>query len=62
MVMTDKVSTSYFQTQRKSSLKQAHWQDFLMEFDFVFVYKPMKVSSVVDTLSRKVELNTIKQP
>ena len=34
IVKTDNVATSYFQTQKKLSPKQAKWQDFLAEFDF----------------------------
>lgn len=33
VVKTDNVATSYFQTQKKLSPKQARWQDFLAEFD-----------------------------
>ena len=52
-VKTDNVATSYFQTQRKLSQKQARWQDFLAEFDFIMEYKPSKANLVADTLSRK---------
>ena len=34
MIMTDNVAMRYFQTQKKLSLKQARWQDFLVEFDY----------------------------
>ncbi|XP_043717547.1 uncharacterized protein LOC122665462 [Telopea speciosissima] len=62
VVKTDNVATSYFQTQKKLSPKQARWQDFLAEFDFVFEYKPGKANEVADALSRKAELASLSQP
>ncbi|XLU64181.1 hypothetical protein S245_023390, partial [Arachis hypogaea] len=56
IVKTDNVATSYFQTQKKLSPKQARWQDFLAEFDFEFEYKSGKTNVVADVLSRKAEL------
>ncbi|KAG8372196.1 hypothetical protein BUALT_Bualt12G0041200 [Buddleja alternifolia] len=40
---------------KKLSPKQARWQDFLVEFDYVLKYKPGKVNVVADALSRKTE-------
>ena len=51
----DNVATSYFQTQKKLFPKQARWQDFLAEFDYVLEYKPGRVNLVADALSRKSE-------
>ncbi len=62
IVKTDNVATSYFQTQRKLSPKQARWQDFLAEFDYTMEYKPGKANLVADALSRKGELADISQP
>lgn len=56
VVKTDNVATSYFQTQKKLSSKQARWQDFLAEFDYSMEYKPGKANVVADALSRKAEL------
>ena len=58
-IMMDNVVTSYFQTQKKLSSKQARWQDFLTEFDYWLEYKPGKVNVVADALSRKAELVTL---
>ncbi|XP_054805380.1 uncharacterized protein LOC129308324 [Prosopis cineraria] len=58
-IMTDNVATSYFQTQKKLSSKQARWQDFLAEFDYRLEYKPGKANVVADALSRKAELATL---
>ena len=62
MVKTDNVATSYFQSQKKLSPKQARWQDFLAEYDYVLEYKPGKTNTVADALSRKVELAAISKP
>ncbi|RVW38680.1 Transposon Tf2-12 polyprotein [Vitis vinifera] len=56
IVKTDNVATSYFQTQKKLSPKQARWQDFLAEFDYMLEYKPGTANHVADALSRKAEL------
>ena len=61
VVKTDNVATSYFQTQRKLSPKQARWQDFLAEFDFTLEYKPGTTNAVADALSRRAELASISQ-
>ncbi|KAE8717725.1 Detected protein of unknown function [Hibiscus syriacus] len=58
-IKTDNVATSYFQTQKKLSPKQARWQDFLAEFDYTLEYKPGKTNIVADALSRKAELAAI---
>ncbi|RVW98485.1 Transposon Tf2-12 polyprotein [Vitis vinifera] len=50
------MATSYFQTQKKLSPKQARWQDFLAEFDYTLEYKPGSANHVADALSRKAEL------
>ncbi|KAK3036807.1 hypothetical protein RJ639_030499 [Escallonia herrerae] len=44
LIKTDNIATSYFQSQRKLSPKQARWQDFLAEFDYVMEYKPGKAN------------------
>ena len=56
IVKTDNVATSYFQTQKKLSPKQARWQVFLVEFDYTLEYKPDTANHVADALSHKAEL------
>ncbi|XP_042962490.1 uncharacterized protein LOC122296762 [Carya illinoinensis] len=61
VVRIDNIATSYFQSQKKLSPKQARWQDFLAEFDFVLEYKLGKANLIADALSRKGELSAITQ-
>ncbi|GJR81376.1 putative nucleotidyltransferase, ribonuclease H [Tanacetum coccineum] len=61
VIKTDNIATSYFQTQKKLSPKQARWQDFLAEFDYQLEYKPRKDNVVVDALSRKAEFAAITE-
>lgn len=52
-MVIDNVANTYFTTQKKLSSKQARWQEFLGEFDFIWLHKPGKHSLVADALSRK---------
>ena len=52
-VITDNVANTYFKTQKKLTPKQARWQEFLEEFDFVWVHKLGRQNQVADALSRK---------
>ncbi|KAJ4728107.1 Retrotransposon protein, putative, Ty3-gypsy subclass [Melia azedarach] len=62
VIKTDNVATSYFQNQKKLSPKQARWQDFLAEFDYVMEYKPGRANVVADALSRKAEFASMSRP
>lgn len=59
MIKTYNVATSYFQSQKKLTPKQARWQDFIAEFDYELEYKPRKANVVANALSRKAELVVI---
>ncbi|GJR65635.1 putative nucleotidyltransferase, ribonuclease H [Tanacetum coccineum] len=61
VIKTDNIATSYFQTQKKLSPKQASWQDLLAEFDYQLEYKPGKANVVADALSHKTEFAAIAQ-
>nr|GEX33398.1 hypothetical protein CTI12_AA187700 [Tanacetum cinerariifolium] len=61
VIKTDNIATSYFQIQKKLSPKQAHWQDFLAEFDYQLEYKSGKANVVADTLRRKAKFAAITQ-
>ena len=56
IVKIDNVATSYFQTQKKISPKQARWQNFLAKFDYTLEYKLGNANHVANALSRKAEL------
>lgn len=60
VVKTNSISNNYFQSQKKISAKQARWQDFLAEFDFVLEHKSRRANIVVDALSQNVELAALK--
>ncbi|KAL9252827.1 Retrovirus-related Pol polyprotein from transposon 17.6-like protein [Drosera capensis] len=62
VVKTDNVATSYFLIQKKLTPKQARWQDFLAEFDFVMEYKSGKANLVADALSQKAKFVGIATP
>ena len=55
VVVTDNVANTFFKTQKKLSPKQARWQEFLQEYDFVWKHKPGRHNQVAHalTLSRK---------
>ncbi|KAJ8899074.1 hypothetical protein K2173_010227 [Erythroxylum novogranatense] len=53
VVRTDNVANTFFRTQKKLSAKQAQWQEFLAEYDFVWEHKPGRHNNVADALSRK---------
>lgn len=55
-------ATSYFQTQKKLSSKQARRQDFLAEFDYEMEYKSRKANYEANAQSQKPELAAICQP
>jgi len=61
IIKTDNIATSYFQTQKKLTPKQARWQDFLIEFDYIIVYKPGCANLVADALSHKGELANVSR-
>ena len=52
IVVIDHYSLQYLRTQPQLSKRQAHWLDFIAEFDFDIVHKPGKSNVVVDALSR----------
>ena len=56
VVKIDNIATSYFEIQKKLSLKQARWQDFLAEFNYTLKYNPRSTNHVVDALSHKAKL------
>ena len=53
VVVTDNVANTFFKTQKKLIAKQARWQEFLANFDFMWVHKLGRHNQVEDALSRK---------
>lgn len=59
IVKTDNGANTFFRFQKKLSPKQAQWEAFLPEYDFVWEHKLGKHNQVVDTLSRKEAVVTL---
>ena len=59
VVVTDNVANTFFKTQKKLTAKQARWQEFLVNFDFVWVHKLGRHNQVADALSRKEVANYV---
>ena len=53
VVVTDNVANTFFKTQKKLTAKKTRWQEFLTDFDFVWVHKPGRHNQVANALSRK---------
>lgn len=60
LVKTDNSAVSHFLMQLKLIPKQAHWQEFLAEFDFQFEHMAGHTNQVVDALIRKADLAALK--
>ena len=52
-IVTDNEANTFFKTQKKLTAKQARWQEFLADFDFMWVHKPSRHNQVANALSRK---------
>ena len=53
VVVTDNVANTFFTTQKKLTAKQARWQEFLADFDLVWVHKSGRHNQVANALNRK---------
>jgi hypothetical protein len=56
-VVTDHKALEFFKMQRHLNNRQAHWIEFLMQFDFNITYVKGKTNLVADVLSRYYESN-----
>lgn len=52
-VFTDHKALEYFMTTKELTGRQARWAEFLAEFCFMIMYRPGKLNTVADTLSRR---------
>jgi hypothetical protein len=52
-IVTDHAPLQYLQTQATLSPRQARWLDRLTEYQFTIVYKPGRLNTVADALSRR---------
>ena len=52
-VVTNNVANTFFKTQKKLTTKQARWQEFLADFDLVWVHKSGQHNQVANALSKK---------
>ena len=52
-VVTDNVTNTFFKTQKKLSARQAHWQEFLAEFNFEWLHHPGRHNIVANALNHK---------
>ena len=53
MVVTDNVANMFFMTHKKLIAKEAWWKEFLIDFDFVWVYRVGIHNQIVNALSWK---------
>ncbi|KAK3020691.1 LOW QUALITY PROTEIN: hypothetical protein RJ639_045597 [Escallonia herrerae] len=60
LIKTDNIATSYFQSQRKLSPKQARWQDFLAEFDYYVTFVASPADCTVEEAARLFLKNVVK--
>ncbi|MBW0562433.1 hypothetical protein O181_102148 [Austropuccinia psidii MF-1] len=51
-VLTEHSSLQYFMSSRVLTCCQAHWDEFLSEFDFTITYHPGRLATLRDSLSR----------
>ncbi|XP_022888061.1 uncharacterized protein LOC111403696 [Olea europaea var. sylvestris] len=59
IVKTDDTAVSHFMSQPKLSSKQACWQEFLSEFNFILKYRPGSSNHIANALSRQADLAAI---
>ena len=52
-VITDHKNLEYFMTTKQLSRRQARWSEFLSRFNFAIQYRPGKLNSRADALTRR---------
>ena len=61
ILFSDHFSLKFLQTQKTISRMHARWLSFIQRFNFVIKHKVGNTNTVVDALSRKINLLTILQ-
>jgi hypothetical protein len=56
LVVTDHNNLQYFTTSKQLSQWQARWSEFLSSFDFVIKYRPGRLGTKPDTLTRRSDV------
>lgn len=46
------IANTFFKNHKKLSQGQAHWHEFLVEYDFEWEHRPWHHNQVIDALSR----------
>jgi hypothetical protein len=52
-ILSDHKNLEYWQTKKDLNLRQAHWGEQLMNYDFTITYRPGKLTGKPDILSRE---------
>ena len=60
MVVTDNVANMFFMTHKKLIAKEAWWKEFLIDFDFVWVYRVGIHNQIVNALSWKEVMEFVR--
>ncbi|MBW0509858.1 hypothetical protein O181_049573 [Austropuccinia psidii MF-1] len=55
-VLTDHSSLQYFMSSKVLTLCQAHWAEFLSEFHSSITYRPSRLATLADALSRREDI------
>ena len=54
-MITDYKNLEYFISTKELSRRQARWSEFLSRFDYRIVYRPGKVGTKLDSLTRRLD-------
>lgn len=54
-VITDHKNLEWFMTTKKLTRRQARWAEFLSQFHFKITYRPGKLNTIPDTLTRRTQ-------
>ncbi|MCA0777114.1 hypothetical protein KUO10_23575, partial [Vibrio vulnificus] len=55
-VITDHDALKYFMSTKVLTRRQARWAEFLAEFNFIITFRPGRLSSLPDALTRREDV------